>query len=65
MTDCLLIVTYQEDLMAINSIRIVVISVLGNFFLKEYLAINHWNGLPRDIIESPNVIILKSKLDIY
>ena len=26
---------------------------------------NRWNGLSRDIIESPTVIILKSKLDIY
>ena len=34
-------------------------------YLKEYLTINHWNGLPRDIIESPIVIILKSKLDVY
>ena len=27
--------------------------------------INDWNSLPRDIIESPNVTIFKSKLDIF
>ena len=34
-----------------------------NFFSQRN--INDWNRLPQDIIESPNVIIFKSKLDAY
>ena len=27
--------------------------------------INDWNNLPRDIIQSPDVVSFKSKLDVY
>ena len=39
------------------------LNVRKHFFSQR--TINDWNSLPRDIIESPNVIIFKSKLDVY
>ena len=39
------------------------LNIRKHFFSQR--TINDWNSLPRDIIESPNVVIFNSKLDVY